>query len=211
MAVKSRTKEKVLDAAVSLFNTKGFDGTSVREIAKKAKVNVANISYYFESKEGLLENLVTTFFEGYIKELEEAFICLEQQSAKQCLMTLIRYVMNYQHQHRHIARVVYREVSLDTTFIREVMTTYLAKEKYILASLLEKGIKQQEFKRSNIPYVIMQLKGMLTMPYLHSQYLSEVLYVLPHEPYFIDQYIKEMENWVHHVVCREQTRIYVNL
>ena len=66
MAVQSKTKEKIIDAAVSLFNVKGFDGTSVREIAGKAKVNVANISYYFHSKEGLLESLVISYFEGYI-------------------------------------------------------------------------------------------------------------------------------------------------
>ncbi|MDQ0245918.1 AcrR family transcriptional regulator [Bacillus fengqiuensis] len=211
MVVKSKTKEKVMDAAVSLFNTKGFDGTSVREIAKKANVNVANISYYFESKEGLLEHLVTTFFEGYIQVLEQTVGTLEHQSAKQCLMNVIQSVMDYQHEHRHIARVVYRQVSVDTMFIREVMTTYLAKEKYILTALLEKGVKQKEFRRLNSPYIIMQLKGMLTMPYLHSQYLAEVLYVLPHEPYFIKQYIKEMERWVHQVVCTDRGRMYVTL
>ncbi|MED4214161.1 TetR family transcriptional regulator, partial [Priestia megaterium] len=41
-----QTKQKVIDAAISLFNTKGYDGTSVRDIAKRADVNVANISYY---------------------------------------------------------------------------------------------------------------------------------------------------------------------
>ena len=79
MAVQSKTKEKIIDAAVS-FNVKGFDGTSVREIAGKAKVNVANISYYFHSKEGLLESLVISYFEGYIGVLEQAF-----QEMKSCL------------------------------------------------------------------------------------------------------------------------------
>lgn len=46
-----QTKQKVIDAAISLFNTKGYDGTSVRDIAKRADVNVANISYYFAGKQ----------------------------------------------------------------------------------------------------------------------------------------------------------------
>jgi AcrR family transcriptional regulator len=211
MAVKSKTKEKIMDAAVLLFNTKGFDGTSVREIAKKANVNVANISYYFDSKEGLLEHLVTSFFEGYIHVLEQTAQAFEHQSPKQCLMNVVRSLMEYQHEHRQIARVVYRQVSLDTMFIREVMTTYLAKEKYILTALLEKGVRQKEFKRLNSSYIIMQLKGMLTMPYLHSQYLAEVLYVLPHEPYFIKQYIKEIEKWVNQIVCAEPDRLCITL
>jgi AcrR family transcriptional regulator len=47
----------ILDAAERLFGSHGYDGTSVRDIAHEAGVNVAMISYYFRSKEGLLEAL----------------------------------------------------------------------------------------------------------------------------------------------------------
>ena len=45
----------ILDAAQKLFAENGFDGTSVRDIAQEAGVNVAMISYYFGSKEKLME------------------------------------------------------------------------------------------------------------------------------------------------------------
>ena len=45
----------IIDIAEKLFSVKGFDGTSVREIAHDAGVNVAMISYYFGSKEKLME------------------------------------------------------------------------------------------------------------------------------------------------------------
>ncbi|MCG3056754.1 TetR family transcriptional regulator, partial [Escherichia coli] len=83
-----------------LSTAKGFDGTSVREIATKAKVNVANISYYFEGKEGLLETLVTTYFEGYIAELENEFELREYKDAKECLQGMVSAVLNYQHENR---------------------------------------------------------------------------------------------------------------
>lgn len=60
-----QTKQKVIDAAISLFNTKGYDGTSVRDIAKRADVNVANISYYFAGKQGLLNDLLLIFRRVY--------------------------------------------------------------------------------------------------------------------------------------------------
>ena len=49
---------EILQVAEQLFAEKGFDGTSVRDIAKLANINVAMISYYFGSKEKLLEALV---------------------------------------------------------------------------------------------------------------------------------------------------------
>ncbi len=47
------TKEKILSVANQLFAEKGFDGTSIRDIASVAEVNVAAINYHFENKEKL--------------------------------------------------------------------------------------------------------------------------------------------------------------
>ncbi|KGO91640.1 TetR/AcrR family transcriptional regulator [Flavobacterium subsaxonicum] len=48
----------ILLAAEQLFAEEGFDGASIRTIAKLAHVNIAMISYYFGSKEKLLEALI---------------------------------------------------------------------------------------------------------------------------------------------------------
>lgn len=46
-----------MDSAELLFSRKGFDGTSVRDIAEAAGFNTAMISYYFGSKEKLMEEI----------------------------------------------------------------------------------------------------------------------------------------------------------
>ncbi len=51
-------KEKILQTAVELFARKGFDGTSVDEIARLAQVNKAMIYYYFSSKDELLSFII---------------------------------------------------------------------------------------------------------------------------------------------------------
>jgi AcrR family transcriptional regulator len=48
---------QLLDTAEALFSQKGFDGTSVRDIAEAAGINTAMISYYFGSKEKLMEEI----------------------------------------------------------------------------------------------------------------------------------------------------------
>lgn len=47
----------ILSKAEKLFAAKGFDGASVRDIAKACGINVAMVSYYFGSKEKMLERL----------------------------------------------------------------------------------------------------------------------------------------------------------
>ena len=52
--VDNGTQDRLLDAAVALFATDGFDGTSVRDITKAAGANQAAIHYHFGNKEGVL-------------------------------------------------------------------------------------------------------------------------------------------------------------
>ncbi len=54
-AVKSDTKELVLDAAERLFAREGFHNTSLRAITGEAGVNLAAVNYHFGSKMALLE------------------------------------------------------------------------------------------------------------------------------------------------------------
>ena len=49
---------EILQVAEKLLAEVGFDGASIRAIASEAKVNIAMISYYFGSKEKLLEALI---------------------------------------------------------------------------------------------------------------------------------------------------------
>ncbi|MFF5078549.1 TetR family transcriptional regulator [Actinoplanes sp. NPDC000266] len=51
----TRTRQLLLDVAKKLFARDGYSATTVRDIADEAGVNVALISRYFSSKEGLFE------------------------------------------------------------------------------------------------------------------------------------------------------------
>ena len=67
-------REHILTVAEELFGEKGFDGTSVRDIAQRAGVNLAMISYYFGSKEKLLESLIEfrmNYSYGILEELNK--------------------------------------------------------------------------------------------------------------------------------------------
>src|SRR6185437_6142180 len=83
-------REIIISTAMRLFVQKGFEGTSVREIASGADVNPAMISYYFGSKEKLFEKLVehkSAVLKGFfaelvtnssITQLEKVFIVIDR-------------------------------------------------------------------------------------------------------------------------------------
>jgi AcrR family transcriptional regulator len=204
-----KTKRKVIDAAVPLFNTKGFSGTSVRDISSKAGVNVSLISYYFGSKKGLLEELMVMFWEGYLKIGEGVYQQREILSPKACLQKYAEAILTYQAEDIQLSRFILREVTVDSLLVREIMSTYLSKEKFILKAILEAGMKQNDFRKLPLMITIMQIKGMLTTPFLHPQYVSKVLLMYPQEKYFTGQYIKEVKRWIEADLSPQRTEKYL--
>jgi AcrR family transcriptional regulator len=53
------TRERILDAALRLFRDKGFDETTMRDVAAEAGVATGGAYYYFRSKEELVMALYT--------------------------------------------------------------------------------------------------------------------------------------------------------
>ncbi len=58
MGQQLSTQEKIVYSATHLFLEKGYDRTSVRDIATKANINVSLMNYYFRSKEILFETII---------------------------------------------------------------------------------------------------------------------------------------------------------
>jgi AcrR family transcriptional regulator len=56
------TRERIMKAAERLFAERGYDGTSVRAIVAKARVNQAAINYHFEGKDGLYREVLRAAF-----------------------------------------------------------------------------------------------------------------------------------------------------
>ena len=53
-----RSRQRLLDAAAELFNSKGYAATTVREIVKAAGVTKPVLYYYFKNKEGIFLELM---------------------------------------------------------------------------------------------------------------------------------------------------------
>jgi len=67
----SEKQLSILKVAERLFADQGFHGTSVRDIAQEADVNIAMISYYFGSKDKLLETIFKYRMEASRKFINE--------------------------------------------------------------------------------------------------------------------------------------------
>lgn len=83
------TKNKILDAAESLFAENGFNGTSLREITSKAEVNLAAVNYHFGSKKELIKAVMSRYMNALSPLLIVALGDICQQDSKPTLTEVL--------------------------------------------------------------------------------------------------------------------------
>jgi len=60
-----RTTDRILLSALKLFSSKGYEGTSVREICEAAEITKPTLYHFYGSKEGVYRALVEGTFEEF--------------------------------------------------------------------------------------------------------------------------------------------------
>ena len=65
---KKNTKEKIFDVSIDLFSQYGYDGVSIRQIAKEVGIKESSIYNHYQSKESILESILTYYINEMIRE-----------------------------------------------------------------------------------------------------------------------------------------------
>lgn len=68
----STNRQKLLDKALTLFATRGYDAVGVQEIVEAAGVTKPSLYHYFGSKHGLLEALLAEYLDKLYSQVEQA-------------------------------------------------------------------------------------------------------------------------------------------
>lgn len=166
---------EILQVAEQLFAEEGFDGTSVRDIAKKANINIAMISYYFGSKEKLLEALVIYRIKAMSMHLENLY--QENISPLDKIDKLIAYYIQRVHQNRSIYQILHFELSNNKREINLQAFTEVKKNNLrFLENIIKEGQEQGVFQ-PNINVVLLPtiILGSYIHMHMNKVYYKEIL------------------------------------
>ena len=72
MKQPDQRKQEILDAAMGLFTTSGYDSVSMRDIARAAEITPGLVYHYFDSK----QNLFSAAFDAYVIECTRALVAV---------------------------------------------------------------------------------------------------------------------------------------
>ncbi|UOU96961.1 TetR/AcrR family transcriptional regulator [Chryseobacterium daecheongense] len=194
-------EENILFAAEKLFAEKGFEGTSTREIAKAANVNISMISYYFGSKEKLYEKLVEyRMNEGqfFSKDILERTDINEWEKIEKIVEQFTGRVRN----HKCFYRIMQRE-QLHTEnpqiveFLKQTKMGFISMYSRVLESGLEKGIF---IKNPPIYLLHATVSGTLFYASNAKEMYKEFLNNTEEEEAFDEKYYTELKNHIKYLL-----------
>jgi len=108
---QASSKERILNAAQSLFAKKGFDGARVDEIARLAGVNKALIYYYFKSKEEILHALLHAAIDEIMTKLGSPVASLKRLlGSKDEIHELLVMFISFLEDRRELIAIVMMEL-----------------------------------------------------------------------------------------------------
>lgn len=174
VTIESDTADRIIEAAIPLFATKGFDGVSVRELIEAANIsNVGAISYYFGGKTGLYTTILKRQFE--INLALASSIQNTQHTPVQKLQQVITTIAGVYRQSPHTLRLVFNEISKPACgfeTIREPIEKLIS----VFRSIVREGITQGYFRPDADPgCVALAIHGMIQLAFLNPNFSARLL------------------------------------
>jgi len=179
---------EILLVAEKLFSDKGFDGASIRDIAKEAGVNVAMISYYFGSKEKLLDALI--LYRTSSLRLQMESMMMENLSPLERMDRMTEMYMERINANRKVYQIVHFELStkkrlINTKAFTDVKKKNLESLTHIIRAGQEQGIFREDI---NIPLIPPTILGTFFHFQMNRPFFEDVLELDTDEKY--EAYIK---------------------
>ena len=154
-------RAKIAAAAEELFAARGYDGTAIRDIARKARVNGAMIHYYFGSKEGLYGAML----EGAASRVRSLLIETTGGSGttRERLTRFVDAYAAYMLTQPNLARILYREMLTGAKHIRKIAQKYAATNYTMLRTLISDGVSRGELRSVDAELAPISLMGMVVI------------------------------------------------
>ena len=135
------TENHILDAAKSVFQSKGMDGARMQEIADRAGINKALLHYYYRSKQLLFEAVFKHAFSLLAPQLDK--ILNDDSSVEDKIRNFTFNYISFVSNHPYLPNFIIQELNRNPGFAESLRQTegfpHIEKFKQQLNDEIEKG------------------------------------------------------------------------
>ncbi len=171
---RSKTKQKLMEAALEVFTEKGFAGASTREIVEKSGVTKPTLYYHFGSKEKLYRTLIEEDVELFNRGLKE----IAESDADPAVKLLQVVEQRIEHARRYPRRV---QLVMRTLYRSDPLSPEIDLKKHgrpgleAIARIVREGIEKKIFRKADPTKLALHLLGIF--------HVQAILILMEKNPY----------------------------
>jgi AcrR family transcriptional regulator len=151
MTAAAGTRERLLEAAGEAFSRAGFRRATVREIARRARANVAAANYHFGGKEGLYGAVLERSLRAALEKHPPAGGLGADAPPEELLRAFVRSLLRRLFDDGPHARLMSREMAEPTAaldgIVRQIIRPLYARLRGIVRALAGPGVPEERVRR----------------------------------------------------------------
>lgn len=155
-------KEKILKAAMELFAEKGYHGTILDEVAKKAGITKAALYYYFRSKEQIISTIMNM---GVARMNKVIGLGTSTLSPKEKLHKFIRYHVEFSADSTELSKITFEQLHALPKRTRDAFRRRQKKVDRTLQNILQEGIDDGSFTLDDVKIASYAILGLCIWTY----------------------------------------------
>lgn len=155
------TRAKLIEAALHLFAEKGVDSTSIKDIAREARVAQGLLYHYFTGKDDLLWRVLETH--SFMPHLEQALSAGATRPAEDVLRSVALDFNAFLHAQQTRMRLIMGELQTNAR-VRELWEESIRRESVLLEDFLRARVSAGELRPHTVEVTAyMLMHGVVTL------------------------------------------------
>lgn len=169
------TETKIIGVAKQLFSEKGYNETSMSDIAARMGMHRPGLHYYFRTKQLLYANVFGRIVASFLPKIRE--IVTESDASLDVRIGQIVdvYYGSIFKENPHLPTFLAKEINRDAASLVDGMRRLgINHDLFGIATALQSEMDAGKIRRVPLRYVFLTFYGMLTMPFLSRGLLTEL-------------------------------------
>lgn len=152
--MKIKTKDKILETSLLLFNEQGVDNVTVRDIAKEIGISHGNLCYHFAN----VEEIVYKLYENLVAELDVMMSEVQSENINlELLYTSTRHIFTIFYKYKFLMLDfvnIMRKINRIQTHYQQLMVMRRQQFGFMINNLVARGIFKPELFENQYSYVM---------------------------------------------------------
>lgn len=162
----NKLEEKIISVAREVFVEKGFDGTSMSDIAARVGINRPTLHYYYRTKDKMFQAVFISIIQSFIPKVQDVLVNDDVPFSKKIAILVDTY-LEVAKNNPYIPMFVLREINRNAKdFVEAVKPIYIDQFLNQVATYLQEAMERGEIKRVPLRIVFNTFYGLMSFPFL---------------------------------------------